>query len=156
MEQELPSWRGHRLCVCTTPCLGLQPRPRVPHAEGVTAMCVAFTLGGGVSVTSAPSMATKEPAATLNTPEGTPGLSVQGASPRASGTAPGTAGERPRWQQPCPARLGATMADPAGSRDCAHGAPSPSPRKGASGALCAPELKQSRDPVMTFLFPFIG
>lgn len=35
-------------------------------------------------------------------------------------------------------------------------APSPNPGNGAKGALGAPELSQSRDPVTALLFPFIG
>lgn len=121
-------------------------------------MRVAFTAGEGgvVPVTSAPSMATKEPAAALNAPEGTLGLSVQGASPRASGTAPGNAGEHPDGDSPVRPDREPPRPFLLAPNSVHTGAPSPSPRKDASSTLCAPELRQSRDPVMTFLLPFIG
>lgn len=157
MKQEpgpLPTWWENRLSA--RPCL----RPRSPASvcspcpRGLlcrandSCMC-GLHQAGVIPVTSAPSMATKGP-------EGTRGLSVQGAGPWGIGHSPGHRRRAPKMATALSVPPGATMAIPAGSKPCTHGGSFAQSQEGRQ--RCAPplELSQSRDPVMAFLFPFIG
>lgn len=158
MKQEpgpLPTWWENRLCL-HDPVSGPGAQPLfaapalgAPCAEPMTAGTCGLHQAGVVPVTSAPSMATKGP-------EGTRGLSVQGAGPQGIGHSPGHRRRAPKMATALSVPPGATMAIPAGSKPCTHGGSFAQSQEGRQ--RCAPplELSQSRDPVMAFLFPFIG